>query len=178
MTADTPGATLDYSRGPAAASAPRRPDRSAVVLRASLALSALTGVVLLVISTWITVVEIRVLGASELAGQDTRLSGGDLHGIALLPVAAFALVMLVGALRGARPAMVALAASGLLALGLVVGLDVPELGNTGQLADFYEDVSAGTSSGFYAETLGGVLLLLAGGGLLLGEPVSRRRGPA
>lgn len=171
MTADTSGATDDYSSAPGAATSSRDRARSAVpsvlALRGLLTLMGLAGAVLLVLSTFITVAEIRVLTTSELVSQDTRISGGELHGIALVLVALFAVVMLAGTWRGAQPAMLALAATGLLALGLIVGLDVPELDNTGQVAQFYEDVSAGAASGFYLETLGAVLLLLAGGGLFL-----------
>lgn len=171
MTADTSGATPDYSTGQSPARGRRGPSPRAlpglVALRGLCAVAGVAGAVLLIASTWATVVQIRVLTTSSLAGQDTALSGNDLHGIVMVPVALFALVMLAGALRGARPAMVALAATGLLALGLVIGLDVPELHNTGQIARFYEDVSAGSSTGFYLETLGAVLLLVAGGALLL-----------
>jgi hypothetical protein len=171
MTADAPGATQDYSTRPERTPSPRegvpRAPGARRAGRTAIALAGLAGVVLLVVSTWATVVEIRVLTTSDLTGVDSSISGGDLHGVALVLVAAFALVMLVGALRGARPAMVALAVSGLVAVGLIVGLDVPELHDTGQVAEFYEDPSAGASTGFYEESLGGVLLLAAGGGLLL-----------
>lgn len=171
MDADASRATQDYSsrataiRVPQAPGTRSRPPLSSV--RVLLALIALTGAFLLVLSTFTTIVEIRVLTTSDLAGQDTQISGRDLHGIALILVALVALVMLAGALRGARPAMAALAATGLLAIGLVVGFDVPELDNAGPVAQLYENVSAGAARGFYYETLGGVLLLLAGGGLWL-----------
>jgi hypothetical protein len=126
-----------------------------------------TGAFLLVLSTFTTVVEIRVLTTSDLAGQDTRISGGELHGIALIMVAVVALVMLAGALRGVRPAITGLAATRLLALGLVIGLDVPELDNAGSVAQLYENVSAGASTGFSYELIGAALLVLAGGGLLV-----------
>ena len=80
-------------------------------------------------------------------------------------VALAAVMVLAWALRGVRPAIIALAATGLLALGLVVGLDVPELDNAGRVGRLYEDVSAGASTGFSYEVVGGALLLLAGGGL-------------
>lgn len=189
MTADASGATHDYSSRPRGARGPESPSqravRSALALRAILGVAGLTGAVLLVVSTFTPVVEIMVLTTSDIAGQDTSITGGDLHGVALVLVALFGLVMLAGALRGARPAMAALAATGLLALGLIVGLDVPELDNTGQLARLYEDVSAGAGPGFFLETAGAVLLLLAGGGLLLtagdgapGRPERRRRDEA
>lgn len=178
MTADVPGATQDYSTRSTGSEAARRRRPAAfpsvVALRWALGLVGLIGVLLLVVSTFTTVVQIKVLTTSDLSGQKTRITGMDLHGIALLLVAAFALVMLYGATRGALPAMLAVAATGLLALALIVGLDVPELDNTGQLTAFYEDVSAGAASGFYAETLGAVLLLLSGGALAVLRAVGRR----
>ncbi len=169
MAAETPGATLDYStRVPAPRAAGARSVGSLTIasaLRALLALVALAGAILLVASTFATVVEIRVLTTSDIVGQDTQRSGGDLHGIALLPVAAFGALMLAGAVRGARPAMLALAATGLVALGLVAALDVPELHDAGRVALLYEDVSAGPAPGFAYEVAGGAALLLAGGGL-------------
>jgi len=177
MTADAPGATQDYSRDPVAAPgaqrASGRPGAAVLALRIALALAALAGAALLILSTYETVVEIRVLTTSQIAGQDTMISGADLHGIALVLVAAFGVLMLVGALRGARPAMAALAATGVVALGLIAVLDVPELDNTAQIAMFYEDVSAGAALGFYQETLGAVLMLLAGGGLWMLDAAGR-----
>lgn len=170
MDADVSGATQDYSSQTASNEQPQtpgpraRPSLSSV--RALLALIAVTGASLLVLSTFTTVVEIRVLTTSDLAGQDTHISGGELHGVTLILVALLSLVMLAGALRDLRPAMIALAATGLVALGLVAGLDVPELDNAGPVGQLYEDVSAGASTGFYGETLGAVLLVVAGGSLL------------
>ena len=167
MNADASGATHDYSSRSEAETGLRRPRRRAspgvTTLRLGLAACAAAGIVLLVVSTWVDVVEIRVLTTSDVPGQDTHISGWDLHGIALIVVALFAAVMLAGALRASRPAAAALAAAGALALALIVGLDVPELDDTGQLARFYEDVSAGAALGFYLETLGAVLILAAGG---------------
>jgi hypothetical protein len=171
MDADPTGATHDYSRGSAALRVLRRrakpASRAALAARGLLALAAVAGAFLLVLSTFTPVVEIRVLTTSDLAGQDTRISGGELHGVALLLIAVLALVALAGALRGARPAMIALAAAGALALGLVLVLDVPRLDDTGQIALLYENVSAATSTGFYYETVGAALVLLAGVGLLV-----------
>ncbi len=171
MTADAPGATPDYSNRsavvPGAQRSPADARRGLVILRAVLGAVALLGALLLVVSTFSTVVQIKVLTATEVDGKDLTVSGADLHSVALIVVALFAVLMLVGAIRGARPAMTALAASGLLALGLIVGLDVPELDSTGQLSRFYEDVSAGAARGFYLETLGAVLLLVSGGLMLI-----------
>lgn len=171
MTADAPGATPDYSNRSAAVTGSRRtPTRTAQgpsTLRGILGAMGLVGAVLLVISTFATVVQIRVLTATDVDGKDTTVAGADLHSVALIVVAAFALAMLVGAVRGARPAMAAVAVCGLLALGVVIGIDLPRLDSTGDFERAYEDVSAGAANGFYLETLGAVLLLVAGGLMLI-----------
>ena len=143
-----------------------RPSTSSVrALRIGLSAAAAAGAVCLVLATFTTVIEIKVGTTTRLPGRDTHLSGWDRHGPALLVVAAFAAAMVAGALRGARPAMVALAVLGLAALLIAVIGDVPDLDETGFIGEVYEDAAAGPSAGFYLETLGGVLLL-AGGGLL------------
>jgi hypothetical protein len=131
-------------------------------LRIGLCAAASAGVVCLVLATLTTVIEIKVGTTTRLPGRDTHLSGWDRHGPALLIVAAFAAAMVAGALRGARPAMIALAVLGLVALGIAVVGDVPDLNETGFIGEVYEDAAAGPSAGFYLETLGGVLLLASG----------------
>src|SRR3569832_1968259 len=107
MSGDDPQATGNDSRGIAS------------FLRLFLAICGVAGAVLLVVATSATVIRIKVLTTGATAsGLDTSLSGSDRHGIALVVVAVFAAVMLLGALRGARPAMLAVAAAGLLALGI------------------------------------------------------------
>jgi hypothetical protein len=172
MSADAPGANEDYStrsrprRGSGARRSLALPGVTA--LRGALAVTGLAGVVLLVVSTFLTVVEIRVLTTTAVAGGvDTEVTGSDLHGVGLVVVALLALGLLAAALRGSRAATIGLVVAGVAALGLIAGLDVPELNETGQVSKFYEDARAGAASGFYVETLGGVLVLLAGGGLLL-----------
>ncbi len=122
-----------------------------------------TGLICLVLATFTTVIEIKVGTTTRLPGRDTHLSGWDRHGPALVIVAAFAAAMVAGALRGARPAMIALAVLGLAALLIAVVGDVPDLNETGFIGEVYEDAAAGPEAGFYLETLGGVLLLASGG---------------
>jgi hypothetical protein len=136
---------------------------SSRALRAGLCAAAAAGVICLVLATFTTVIEIKVETTTTIPGRDTHLSGWDRHGPALLIVAGFAAAMVAGALRGARPAMIALAVLGLVALVIVVVSDVPDLNETGFIGEVYEDAAAGPSAGFYLETLGGVLLLAAGG---------------
>jgi hypothetical protein len=147
-------ATQDDSKGPA----------SARLLRPALAGVAALGAVLLVAASFATVVQVTVLTTSDLAvDTDTVLTGFERHGPALVLLAAFALLMTVGALRGARPAAAAVAVAGLVALVLAVAVDVPALDDTRGIEELYEGASAGPKAGFYLETAGAILLLVAGG---------------
>jgi hypothetical protein len=139
---------------------------TAKALRLGLVAAASAGVICLLLATFTTVIQITVGTTTKVPDHDTHLSGWDRHGPALVLIALFAAAMVVGALRGARPAMAALAALGLVALLIAVVGDVPDLDKTGFIGEVYEDASAGPKVGFYLETLGGVLLLAAGGLML------------
>jgi hypothetical protein len=155
--------TVDNSRGMAL---PRPAIRHPDGVRAGLAAVGAAGVAALVAATFTTVIQITVGTTSRLASLDTELSGWDRHGPALLVVAAFALVMLVGAVRGdARPASVAVAVCGAAALVIVLATDVPHLDDTGQVGRLYTDAAAGPEVGFWLEVAGGALLLVAAVGL-------------
>ena len=149
-------------------------------LRFALLAAAVAGVICLLLATFATVIEIKVGTTTKVADHDTHLSGWDRHGPALVVIAVFAVVMLAGALRGARPAMAALAVLGLVALLIAVVGDVPDLNKTGFIGQVYEDAAAGPKGGFYLETLGGVLLLASGGLMLAlsGAGRSARERPA
>jgi hypothetical protein len=133
---------------------------------------AFAGVICLLLATFTTIIQIQVGTTTKIPGHDTELSGWDRHGPALLIIAGFAVLMIAGALRGARPAMIALAALGLVALLIAVVVDVPDLHKTGFVGEVYEDAAAGPKAGFYLETLGAVLLL-ASGVLMLLLPAER-----
>src|SRR5690348_7283806 len=152
----------DNSRGMAA---PNRATARPRGARAGLVLVGLAGVAALVIATFATVIRITVGTTTRLANLDTELSGWERHGPALLVIGAFALLMLAGAVRGARPAMVAVFACGLAALVVALGLDLPHLDDTGQVGRLYTDASAGPEIGFWLELLGGLLLVVSGAGL-------------
>ncbi|MCW3048358.1 MAG: hypothetical protein JWO74_2642 [Solirubrobacterales bacterium] len=174
MSATSRQATRDYSRmharlpagfvGPSA-------------LRAALAATALVGALLLVVATFSTIIQITVGTTSRLANLDTELSGADRHGPALVLLAAFAVAMTAGALRGARPAMAALVVCGI--AGLLISLvgDLPHLNDTGQVGVLYSDARAAPRVGYYAETLGGILLVIAGGVMLLASTGTVREAP-
>jgi hypothetical protein len=152
-------APRDYSR---ANPAPRAGFRVTAIVRALLAVVGFAGAVALVAATFSTVIQIKVVTVTK-----AELSGYDRHGAALLVIAGFAVVMLVGAMSGARPAAAALAIAGIAALLIAVIGDAPDVHKTGEVGELFEKAAAGAKSGFYFETLGGVLLLIAGGGLLL-----------
>jgi hypothetical protein len=75
--------------------------------------------------------------------------------------------MTVGAWRGARPAMFALAALGVVVLVVAFTVDLPAALDEGLLAVSYEGAEAKPAIGFYLESLAGAMLLAAGGLLLM-----------
>jgi amino acid transporter len=147
-------------------------------LHSALGLIGAAGAVLLVVATFTTVIEVKVGNVTK----DT-LTGYDRHSVAFIIIAVFAAMMLVGALRGARPPMVAVAVSGIVAILITVIGDAPDIHETGAIGALYEQAVAGAGVGFYLETLGGVLLLLSGGAFLLlgwqetGTPTIERSEP-
>ena len=158
----------DNSRG---MPAPKRAIRLPHGVRLGLLAAGLLGVAGLVLATFSTVIRITVGTTTRLANLDTELSGWDRHGPALLVVVGLALVMLVGAVRGARAAMAAVLVCGLAALFVVLAFDVPHLDDTGQVGRLYSDAAAGPRVGFWLELGGAALLCLSGAGLLV---VARR----
>jgi hypothetical protein len=136
-------------------------------VRIALAIAALAGALCLIIATFSTIIEITVGTTSKIADRDTELSGWDRHSVSLLLIAVFALLMTAGALRGARPAMAAVAVAGIAVLLIALIGDLPDVHKTGVVGQLYDNARANPKIGYYLETLGGALLLLAGGGLLL-----------
>jgi hypothetical protein len=149
--------------------------RPSGALRWGAAGAGVAGAALLAVATFGTVIAITVGSTSRLANLDTALSGWDRHGPALLVVAGFALVMLLGALRGARPAAVAVLVCGVVALAISLVLDAPHLDDTGPVGELYTDARAGPGAGFWLEVAGGALLVVCGGALVaLGSRRSAR----
>ena len=169
MSASAREATNDYSTGSGPSRdrsrrprTPRRPPLAGV--RTVLAALGALGALLLVISTFLPLYKI----GTEMATLDS-FTGLEHHSIAMLLLGLAAVPMLLGTLRGAKPAMFALAALGILALVIAVTVDLPAALDEGLVAETYEGASAEPAAGFFVETAAGVLLLLAGGmALLLG----------
>ena len=159
MSASAPEATKDDSTGTRASRPPTdRPGRTHLGLTGLAMIAAL----LLIVSTFLPLFEISTQGA-ELR----TYSGLQHHSIAMLLLGVAAIVMGLGALRGARPAMAALGVIGIIVIVVALTVDLPAALDEGVLAVTYENAQAAPGSGFFAETLGGALLLLAGGLMLL-----------
>ena len=140
---------------------------TARAIRIALVAAAVAGALCLLIATFSTIIEITVGTTSKIADRDTQLSGLDRHSFALVLIAIFALVMTVGAWRGARPAMAAVAVAGIAVLLIALIGDLPDVHKTGVIGELYDNARANPKTGYYLETLGGALLLLAGGGMLI-----------
>jgi hypothetical protein len=142
------------------------------MLRALFLVSGLAGGALLIISEFSSLYEVRVAGV-----VNATISGGNQHNYALLVIGLAALGLVVGAVRGSRPAAAAVAGLGLLSLAIIgFGGDLHDIHSTGVAGQLYERAAAGPKSGFYEETLGVALLLVSGGGtLVLGAPRRRVR---
>jgi hypothetical protein len=159
MSASAPEATTDYSTGPEAS---RRPGKGVDRPRAALAGLALVAAVMLVVSTFLPLYRITT-GEATL---DT-VSGIEHHSVAMLLLGIAVVPMALGALRGARPAMAALAVLGVVVLVVAFTVDLPAALDEGTLAVTYEGASAEPAIGFFVETLAGAFLLVAGGLLLM-----------
>jgi hypothetical protein len=172
------GTAGDDSKGPVA-SLTRNP--SFATVRTGLAVTGLAGAIALIAATFSTVIEITVGTTAHIADRQTIFSGWDRHGPALLLLALVAIPMVLGAWRGSRPATVAVLVLGLVALGIALIADLPDVHDTGAIGDLYENARAQPRAGYFLETAGGVLLVLSGGGMLLlgrgarPEPRAERR---
>jgi len=167
MSAQEPQATADYSKTDRARARDQRPLGGLGTAAAGLGIS---GAILAVVATFSTVIKIQVLTVTP-----ARFDGYDRYGPALILLAVFGVLMIGGAIRGARPAMAALALTGLAILLISVLLDLPHLNDAGvwPQANQYEDAQASAGTGYYFETGSGVLLLLSGALLLM---LTSRRG--
>ena len=123
---------------------------------------------MLVVSTFLNLYTVGT-GVTTLR----EYSGWDHHSVAMLLLGLAAVPMALGALRGARPAMYALAALGVVVLVVAFTVDLPAALDEGLLAVSYEGAEAKPAAGFYVESLAGAMLLAAGGLLvMLGRPAA------
>lgn len=134
--------------------------------RVSLALLtlAVVGAALLIAADFSTLVQIKVITVVK-----ERLTGHDQHSWAMAVLGLAALPLAWGAARRhARPAMLGLVLIGVAALLIALIGDLPDTRETGVIGQRYEEAAAQAGAGFYLETGGALLLLVAGvGGLVL-----------
>jgi len=151
-----------------------------------LALGA-AGAIMLVVAELSTVVSVDVLTTGtceEIADPEVRdacsVSGLEQHGGALILLGVAALLMAVGAGRGAsRPASVALVVIAVIVVAIVILRDIPASGETGLVGLRYEEAEAGAGSGLYLACVGAALC--AASGLLrlaLGRSAATQQGPS
>jgi hypothetical protein len=125
------------------------------------------GSILLIVAEFSAIYRIKAVTAVV-----DSVTGYERHGIALALLGVAALPMAFGAVRrGSRPANIALAALGTIAILIAVIADLPDIHQTGVVGEQYDQAVANPAIGLYLETLGGALLVMAGGGLMvLGGP--------
>jgi hypothetical protein len=132
---------------------------------AGLLVAAAGGCLLLVVSDFTPLFESRTVTATI-----GTVTGGANHLYAMVVIGLVAAPMAWGAIRGgSRPAMISLAVLGLLAVLIALAFDLPDATGAGTLnrSFAYANAQSFPRVGFYLETLGAVLLLIAGGGVLL-----------
>jgi hypothetical protein len=145
----------------------RSPSPALAALRAALAAAGFAGALLLIVATFATIIEITVETTTRGIDFDAAQSGWDRHGPALIVLALLALWLLAAALRGTRVAMTGLALTGIVTLAIAVHWDRAHVHDTGSVGEVYEEATAEPGTGYYLETLGGVLLLVTGSALLV-----------
>ena len=139
------------------------PRRMPPLARAAALLLAAAGCVLLVVAEFSTLYEIRVITVVK-----ETTTGHENHAYALLVIALGAAFMTYGGIfRGARPAQIGLVVLALCALFVVFAIDYPDVGEEGFIGEAFERAKASPQTGFYLESLGAVLLLLAGAAAVL-----------
>jgi multisubunit Na+/H+ antiporter MnhB subunit len=170
MSATAPGTASEYSRGSRGSQGgvPVPPG-----LRAAPWLAAIGGPILLVVADFTTLFEAR----GERYLRD--ISGHANHSYAMVVIGVLALALALFAVpRGAQGGLPALVALGLAAAVVALAFDLPDATGTKVLstASGFHEVRLTPKVGFYLETLGAALLLVAGvGGLLLAAPALPRR---
>jgi hypothetical protein len=172
MAATPREAADDDSKG---STALRAPFGGLPALSVALLLTGVAGGLLLVAADFSTLLEVRSGGVVR-----DRIAGGDRHTYGLVPIGVGAVVMAVlVAMRESRPAALALAGLGLVALLICLLADVPDANRSGYLSGF-RSADASPGPAFYLEAAGAVLVLLAGSAALAlspqgsGRPVPER----
>lgn len=141
----------------------------------ALAVAAFVGPVLLVFSDFLTLFEVQT--EAGVGVPDGSVKGRENHSFAMVLLGVAALPMAYGAVSGgSRPAMTGLAALGVIAAIVALAFDLPDATGTHTLARTFENATGHPKLGFYVETLGAALTIVAGvGSLILTAPGRRER---
>lgn len=119
----------------------------------------------LIASELMTTFEFTPPGGEALAEQ----SAGDRHAYAQIVLSGFALVALAAAIvNGSKPAAIAVAACGVIALLIFLLLDLPDANNVGTLDDARQsffDAEAVPQAGFWLQLVGALGLAITGAAL-------------
>ena len=90
----------------------------------------------------------------------TQSVGGH-HAYALAIVGIALVPMALGAVRGgSRPAAIATLVLAVVAVAIVLGVDLPDLNETGLIGRTYDQAQARPREGFFVESLGAALALV------------------
>jgi hypothetical protein len=171
MNAPPRGTASQYSKGVAASQRAFSRLASGIAgrpktVRWVLAAVGLVGAVLLIVSEFSTVTNVKAI---TVVLPNSERTGFDENSGAMLILGVLALPMLFGAARvGSRPAMVAVGILGVIALVIALVHDLPDVTKVGTIfRERYEDAKAQAQVGFTLEWVGAVLLILSAGLMLL-----------
>jgi hypothetical protein len=142
-----------------------------------IAAGALLAAAVLIVAEFTTLYSVNVIGK---VGPVKTVATGSHHGYALIPIALLVAGLAVAAWRGAgRPVVLALGALALVTLVVALLVDLPDANRTGLVATGagFELGSSTPGTGFFLETLGAVLLLIAAGVALLAATGERPSEP-
>ncbi|MGI8557944.1 MAG: hypothetical protein ACR2ND_06515 [Solirubrobacteraceae bacterium] len=128
------------------------------------------GALSLLLASFLPVLRLAVADPTVLRGQRTSYSGFDRHSVSLVLIALVALPAALLAVRGLRVAAFGVLLCALATLLIAVGIDLADLQRTGALGADLTAARFTAGSGYYFETLAGILLLLSAGGLIALQP--------
>jgi hypothetical protein len=173
MSATPPEANTEYSRGVRVSRGARFAAEGPLSsMGAVFAALGLLGSLLLIAAEFTTLYTVNVAGQNVVAIQTETVGAHNAY--ALVPIAVLGVLLSVTAYRTqSRPALIALAALGVVALLIAVVGDLPDTRAHG-LTSHNQVAANAAGPGLYLETLGAVLLVLAGG---LGLTASKGEGP-
>jgi hypothetical protein len=171
MSTPARGTDSDYSKGTLANRVESFLTRVGIepgyVAAVMLAVAGVAGPVLLVVGDFFPLYEVRTVAAQI---PDGTITGGTNHLYSMVLLGLASGLMAYGAIRGgSRPAMIALASLGVVAAVVALGNDLPDATGESTLNRSYGYASATAypKIGFYLETLGAALTIIAGVGALV-----------